>query len=335
MNPGRDAVILIIILAALGVAIFSINASPEAAENLRRSSLAPSPQQNSVSSPSLTKAELRQMYLDASPQSSSVRPDETEEQRIERQIAEAEAELALVEARLEEIEKYGEESPYKGMITIARSMGGPRSKDVSREYVQLNANRQNESRVNISDWRLQSSVTGRGAEIGDAVGLFFSGEPNAETPLYLKPNEKAYIITGRSPIGESFQVNKCSGYFNQFQTFYPNISSRCPTPEEEIEYYTRDRSIFSDDACLDFVERIPRCTVQTKQLPLNLSFACQDAILEEISYNSCIEKHKDDADFYSGDWRVYLKRSNELWKDKREIILLLDENGKTVDYYTY
>ena len=340
MNAGRDALILVVILIALGVAAFSIKTTPQITDGFRSSTNTPTSAERrgaAVSSSPITKEELRAQYLQNSANLSSTPApsNETEEERIEREIEEARTEIALIETKLEEIETYGEESPYKGRVFINKSTSGPRSEDVSREYIKLTTARNDIPRTNISKWRLESAVTGRSVAIGDAVTLFRSGSSNNETPLTVQKGDEVYVTTGRSPIGESFQINMCSGYFTQFQTFYPNISNQCPDPEEEILSYARDTSIFIDNTCMDFVERIRRCTVQTEPLPLNLSFACQEAIIEEINYNECVDKHRNEPDFYSGQWRVYLKRSSELWRDKREIIKLVDENGLTVDHYSY
>ena len=56
---------------------------------------------------------------------------------------------------------------------------------------------------------------------------------------------------------------------------------------------------------------------------------------KKINYNSCIDKHKNDENFYRGEWRVYLSRDTELWKSKREVIKLIDEKGKDIGTITY
>lgn len=212
---------------------------------------------------------------------------------------------------------------------------GPRADNVDKEYVEIRASKENTSIISLKGWRLKSAISGRSLEIEEASYLPNFGQVNTELPVNLKAGDKAFITTGRSPIGVSFRVNKCSGYYQQFQRFTPRLKEQCPEPEDEIFSYEGDQSIFIDNACLDFVERIPRCEIRVSNIPKELSFTCQQAIADEISYNSCITNHKDDDDFIKPEWRIYLKRESELWREKREIIVLLDQNGKTVDIYAY
>jgi len=220
-------------------------------------------------------------------------------------------------------------------VVIQKRKAGGLAKPADSALFCNTAGRNNDSSINISNWRLVSPISGKNLALGEAVHLIFSGSVNERQSVIFRPGDTAYVTTGRSPVGYSFLVNKCSGYFTQFQKFYPSLSKKCPLPKDEILDFDGDQSIFIDNQCMDFVNRIRRCTVSTAPTPLWMSSACQEAIVEEINYNSCIEKHKNDADFRVPEWRLYLRRDSELWREKREIIKLLDENGKTVDYITY
>lgn len=252
---------------------------------------------------------------------------------IEKEIEKIQVELEEVEKELEKLQRFGEESSYKGMVTIKKSSSGPKATDVNKEYITLTSPKSS-SGVIISEWKLESEITGKSISIGKASKLIYSGRVNTEENIVLSPGDTIYITTGRSPVGRSFKVNKCSGYTTQFQKFTPTLRKSCPLPEDEILFY-KDKTIFSENACIDFVERIPRCEIHIGQLPLNLSNSCQNAIAQEINYNSCIDKHKNDDDFKKPQWRIFLRRENELWREKREIIKLLDENGKIVDIFSY
>lgn len=253
-----------------------------------------------------------------------------EEQPIEDIIG-----LVGIELEITKLENTIDKSPYKGMVSIKKQTSGPRSTDVSREYITLTTTSGNQSGVIISDWKLISVVSGSTVKIGKASPRIYAGEINIEQTITLRPKDTVYITTGRSPLGVSFKVNKCTGYFTQFQKFTPTLRKSCPQPEEEITYYKDDPSIFLDNACMDFVNRLSRCSVYTKPLPLTLSRSCNEAIIGEINYNSCVDKHQDDSDFSKPEWRIFLKREKELWREKREIIKLVDENGKLVDFYSY
>lgn len=252
---------------------------------------------------------------------------------IEREIEKVQRELEQVAEELEKLEFKREESPYKGMISIERSTVGPRAADVNKEYVVLKATRQNNQSVRITGWTIESLITKRSMKIGEATILPRSGVVNSESPLYLPPGEKVIISTSRSPIGSSFRTNKCTGYFEQFQDFTPRLMRSCPYPEDELVDFSTIP--FTDDSCYDYVDRLPRCQMVLDALPPNLSNSCNIFINENISYTGCIENHRNDPDFFGKEWRVFLNRDEELWREKREILRLLDNNGKTVDVFTY
>ena len=89
-----------------------------------------------------------------------------------------------------------------------------------------------------------------------------------------------------------------------------------------------------DDDCWNYIERLPRCEIPLN-LPLDMQSECRTYLTSKVNYNACLDAHKNDGDFYKQEWRVFLGREQELWKNKREIIELLDSEGKLVDVYTY
>lgn len=319
-SGGKDILILVAIIAVVLVSWVSSDESRSDARN------------SSAQSPSTELSSSRSRSSGTQTREPSTRQ---EERQIEREIKQAQEDLEKAQEELVKLEKFGNSSPYKGKVTIVKRTSGPRADDVDKEYVELRASKENASVISLKGWRLKSLISGRSLEIEEASYLPHFGQVNTELPVNLRAGDKIYVTTGRSPIGVSFRVNKCSGYYQQFQKFTPRLKEQCPDPEDEILLYEGDRNIFIDNECLDFVERISRCEIRTSNIPKTLSFTCQEAIADEIGYSSCVEKHKDDDDFIQPEWRVYLKREAELWREKREIIALLDQDGKTVDVYSY
>jgi len=220
-------------------------------------------------------------------------------------------------------------SPLAGKITIGQiSRGG---EDGSGEYVILNASPNNTEKVLISGLILKSEASGRQDDVPNGVYLPFQNQLNSEQPIYLNPGEIAYIITGRSPIGISFKLNKCTGFYSQFQNFYPGLPSRCPYPASEPLPPPANQY---NDQCLDYINSLSGCRTIT-DIPENISPECQRYVTTEINYTKCVSKHKNDRDFYDPEWRVYLNRNDALWKNSRELIHLLDQNGKIIDAITY
>lgn len=223
-------------------------------------------------------------------------------------------------------------SLFGGKISFTfRGRTGARENDHKKEYVEIIASKSNGEPVKITGWTLKSAVTGNSITLGKGTYLIYSGRVNTEERIFLNPNETALIATGRSPLGTSFKLNICSGYFEQFQDFTPFISKECP--------YAKNENLPANmtDACVDFIEKIPRCETYIKAFPFSFANdpACQEYISSHIHYNGCIELHKSDANFYKSEWRIFLGRDQELWKEKQETILLLDDTGKLVDSVTY
>ncbi len=225
------------------------------------------------------------------------------------------------------------ESTFKNEVSFY-GKGAARLTDPTREYIEIRAPRGNTQPVQITGWTVKSAVTGKSATIGKGVYLPVLGKVNPEQPISLSPGGKAYVVTGGSPKGYSFRLNTCTGYFEEFQDFAPKLPLECPYPKNE-NIPTGPNG--ATDACLDYLGGLKRCSAHTAPLPP--SFAndplCQEFVFEKINYNGCVDTHKNEADFYSTEWRVFVGRSEELWKESRETILLLDEKGKTVDSVSY
>jgi len=223
-------------------------------------------------------------------------------------------------------------SIYNNLVEID-STSGARSTIPGEEYIVIKASRTNSSSVNITGWKIASGATGNSYNLGSGVVIFRSGQINSESAILLNPGERAIITTGRSPVGYSFKTNKCSGYLSQFQNFSPSIRSRCPAPEDtEIPF---DPYTFND-VCRDYINQIDTCRLPAKTFPIGGGSVCNDFVIKHFHYNGCVEDYLRDSDFYSSsEWRIYLKRDNEIWKERREIIKLLDSAGNTVDISSY
>ena len=221
-------------------------------------------------------------------------------------------------------------SQYQGLVTLGYIN---KSTDPGNEYLTIRVGSNLKTPVLVTGWTLQSRSSGASVTIPKGIYLFFTRIPNAEENIYLEAGDTLYLVTGISPNGASFKINKCSGYLGQFQTFIPYINNNCPMPKDEN--LSEIPGSVNNDACFDYIDSFPRCRIQTESLPINWSYECTKFIYDKINYPSCVDVHKNDKDFYEHQWRVYLKRSDHLWKDKRENIVLLDNSGKVVDTLKY
>jgi len=195
--------------------------------------------------------------------------------------------------------------------------------DVNMEYIEIKASNTNKDSVYITNWTLKNSLGGI-ITIGKASKLPYSGKINEENRLFLSRGDKAIISTGRSPLGVSFQVNKCSGYLEQFQNFYPSLSSSCPSINVQLE-----------QECVSYVSTLPSCKIYIDELPSNLSDSCKSYIRNQVNYNSCVETHKNDSDFYKPEWRIYLGKNIEFWNNTSDLIRLYDQSGSLVGTSSY
>lgn len=225
-------------------------------------------------------------------------------------------------------------SQFENKISIKSSSTGPRKDSADTEYLTLTASRRNNEKISITGWKLESIISKKQIAIGGAVEVYRSGVVNSEPALRLAPGETVIIATGRSPIGASFRTNKCTGYLEQFQDFSPKLSKQCPRPNDEFDDIVSSIPV-TDNVCEDFVDNISRCEMELSAFPLGISNQCTEFISKTINYTGCVKIHRDDLDFLGSEWRVFLNRDSELWRDRRETIRLIDSDGKVVDTFTY
>ena len=131
--------------------------------------------------------------------------------------------------------------------------------------------------------------------------------------------------------GRDFDFNR--PFFEQFHEFTPELNTRCPL----LKNGELPSGLSNNDQCLDYIDRISSCEtiVSIPYKYSSLTSSCQDYVTQNTNYKTCLEKHKDDVDFYLPEWRIYLGRSEEMWKKKRETITLYDDKNNIVDSESY
>jgi len=228
---------------------------------------------------------------------------------------------------------FGDTSPYRGTVTMSHSVSGAGSSNPQYEYIEIRVAQNATSPVNISGWTIGSDASGSSTIIPKGTEVPTSGIVNASQDIILTAGMQALVISGQSPIGASFRENKCMGYFSAFQNFYPSISQNCPVPSTELSSFYGPNYI-RDAVCIDYVNKISRCQPVLSP-PATVSSTCQAFLVQYLNYNGCISTHQNEADFKGSAWRVYLGRSNSMWRTTHELVKLKDTNGKTVDAFTY
>lgn len=241
-----------------------------------------------------------------------------------------------VEKKAEQIQKDIEQakidetrSPYYDKVYISSISHSSRG-DANKEYMRLRTSSNLEGVINISGWKIRSTYTNTTVTIPQGANLYIPNNGSYISDILVSKSQTIYVNTGKSPISESFRLNVCSGYHEQFLDFTPSLSRSCPYPIEDINLSPS----IENEPCLEYIDDLPRCTVQTEGVSYNFPSYCTEYINQKINYPSCVDFHKDDDDFFKNEWRIYLERGSTLWRNDRETILLLDENDKIVDTYT-
>ncbi|MDA1334805.1 MAG: hypothetical protein O2794_02200 [bacterium] len=219
-----------------------------------------------------------------------------------------------------------EEDILEKNITINRK--NAKLSDVDREYITIQYSSRAKESIDLTDWKVENT-RGSGFVLGRVSNLPGRSSSSLDNDrLIVPPGGRVHVITGRSPRGENFRVNKCSGYFNQTKTYTPFVPHSCPSPKNEP-----GQDGFSDE-CFNYVKRLPSCKIPSP-LPTILDDRCRNYVIENISYAGCIDNHKTDDDFYKDEWWVYLKRPDQLWSDSRDTIYLKNSSGVLIKSYSY
>lgn len=215
-------------------------------------------------------------------------------------------------------------------------IGGAKETDVQREYLRIVAESSNKALVNMSGLVIRGTgygITdyGVGVKIPQVTKLPILGMPYITNDLEVPADGVAIVSSGKSPIGTSFQVNMCTGYMDQFQTFVPNLRHDCPEPLTELE----NSPARAENSCRTFVASLPRCQAYGGSFPSDISADCKAFVTGKLNYNSCVADHNAKNNFYLPEWRVFLGQTTELWKNKNETINLMNKDEEVIDTLVY
>lgn len=308
MNPKRDLVIVIFLLIAIGVAWYLSGGSTKDLSGTGPFLRLPG---TGTGTPAYTVPSV--ILNKASTQQDEPNEKETKDTVVTNYLG------TLTETT----------SPYASYVTLERSAA---SSDYRNEYLTVRV-RNTPQRIAVTGWRIESTATNLGTTLPQAMPLPSLGHLSSLQPVTLGAGETAYIVTGRSPLGTSFRTNMCTGYFEQFQDFVPNLRLACPSPDDEAERYFTTGTYTTE--CYNLVRAVNRCTLTIASIPASAGAQCQPFIESTLTYNGCATAHKNESGFYKNEWYLYLNRDQELWRDRSERIRLVDENGKVVGVVNY
>ncbi len=183
-------------------------------------------------------------------------------------------------------------SHFRGKVSIVDGEEA-RAAFHERGNITLTAGKNNPIGVTITGWKL---VFGKETfEIGEGAHLPHFGAVNTTSFITLGPTDTAVLSLRESPTGYSFRINRCSGYFEQFQDFDPPLVKRCPRPNHAP----------LAPLCSVYLERLSACETPLTFAP-EIPLLCKDPLQLASSYEGCINEHSGDYDFYMGEWRIFL-----------------------------
>ena len=177
--------------------------------------------------------------------------------------------------------------------------------------------------VNITGWRIKS---GRRGEFVIGQGLNIPQFNTTSADVLLIGGESAEIITGTSPMANSFRINSCFGGLSNVYNFGYSFNS---CPRIEIGDFTG-----LDSACEDLILRSASCRAPGDDILNKQSSKCRIWFEKNINYNFCVAKHQNDRDFYKG-WKIYTGNNNQIFDSLHDKIELRDKTGLLIDSYEY
>ncbi|MSR76083.1 MAG: hypothetical protein EXS68_00650 [Candidatus Ryanbacteria bacterium] len=212
--------------------------------------------------------------------------------------------------------------------SFALSTRNAKSRNINEEYVEIvYAPTKNAAPVDISDWMIADSK-GESYKLGGISLIPGISSLYNQDRLILRGSARIHVVTGRSPLGENFRLNKCAPYFSQYKTFTPRISDSCPSPSREPGQDSLS------DTCYQYIKTISACRIPTN-IPFFLDNTCREFIQKNASYDACVKNHKSDTDFYGDEYWVYLNRPEHIWSDIRDSVILKDARGSVVKAISY
>lgn len=242
--------------------------------------------------------------------------------------------------------KVGLNSSFAGRVHIDSVTTGYEGQNNSGEYVSLSAG-STASPIDITGWRLVSSSSS--ATIPQGERLPSGSSRGASVDILLNTNMRAVVFTGYSPRYQSYLQNKCTGYFDGLNSTGYRTGNTCPSPQAEFSSFFKG-SADDYNACSNYINSLQTCTEApsrenyqsrnanygyTYSQYLDVPSSCTTFSHDRLTYAGCVTGHKNDPNFISDTWRVFLGSSATLWRSRGDTVRLLDREDKTVDVYSY
>lgn len=143
--------------------------------------------------------------------------------------------------------------------------------------------------------------------------------------IILRSGEQVHLYSGRGLKG-NFRINKCLGYVET--QLAPPIPKECPNA---------NRSDISGlgAACQNYISSLRSCEIPSANPPVPLDDGSCHAFLNKLNYVGCVEKYRNDSDFLSREWRVWMEERGNIFDLAHDKVQLIDLKRKVADEYVY
>jgi len=197
---------------------------------------------------------------------------------------------------------------------------------------QVNAYLPENQKVDITNWKIK---TNHGEFfIPQAVNVYNFSGPLFQGDIIIPGNAKINISTNKSPINLNFRLNECTGYLQNSYSFNPALPQSCPSN-------SRPENIYLSGQCQSYISSLSSCKEPDisfyNSLPGNDEGNACRQFLSTINQNGCFQKHHNDANFLSNEWRIWINwdNRNNILDSQHDTVRLFDINGLLVDQYIY
>lgn len=225
-----------------------------------------------------------------------------------------------------------EQSPFGGLVVFLDRNQNLTSSSLSNEYFILLVSNRIDEPITITGWKVFDFKKRVAYEIPKGVDILDPGGTNTQVPIQVLAGDSVVVNSGHSPIGFSFKVNKCTGFRTQFKRFSPSIKTACPRATQTL--YEYGEVPYTDDRCFEIVNSLGTCRAATA-IPAGVSKECTTLLSSEITEGGCVNRYRNDSNFYTKNWRVYLESNEKLWYGIHNALYLLDQEDRIVATYIY
>ena len=185
--------------------------------------------------------------------------------------------------------------------------------------------------VDITGWKIKSNkseiVIPQAVEIYNPDGSAQAGN------VILKSGNYAELYSLASPLNRNLRLNKCVGHLGEIYNFQPiYLPQNCPTfSSSEIRQLSGQ--------CQSYLLSLSTCKTPDVSFYNNLSGtdegnACR-AFLQNIGYGSCFRDHRQDADFLSNNWIIWLDSQTLNLDSRHDYLRLYNQKGILMSEYSY